>query len=194
MTLAYLAVLACIEPAPRHIARLPSAMASQLYVGISLDRLRAHAMDMPTNQSISSGSNEVSSVSNGVSSVSNEVSSVSNGVSLEMLEPPLDTRVSRLPMLETRRTHNLRYNPSRGPVTRSDMLEPCQHSVATWRCAGITRDFLRLALILLLGRDKMIRRVVGSAGIWQAPRHCFLAWWVDWETLSLGPKIPFELL
>jgi hypothetical protein len=59
-----------------------------------------------------------------------------------MLEPPLDTRVSRLLLLETRRTHNMRYNPSRGPVTPSG----CQHSVAfSRRCAGITRDFLRWA-------------------------------------------------
>jgi hypothetical protein len=58
-----------------------------------------------------------------------------------MLEPPLDTGVSKLLLLETRRTY-MRYNPSRGPVTPSG----CQHSVAfSRRCAGITRDFLRWA-------------------------------------------------
>ena len=41
MTLAYLALLVCIKPAPRHIARLLSAMASQMFVVVSLDRLCA---------------------------------------------------------------------------------------------------------------------------------------------------------
>ena len=50
MTLAYLAMAICIKLAACRATRLLSAMASQIFVVVSLDRLCAYTTDMPTTQ------------------------------------------------------------------------------------------------------------------------------------------------